>query len=83
VIEALVSGRRVVASDVGGIPKLITDSRLGQMVPAQDASALANALKRELATEYDPEAVVKAFPHLSWPENASKIYNILKSALRS
>lgn len=83
VIEALVSGRRVVATDVGGIPKLITDSRFGCMVPAQDAASLAVALKRELTVETDAGALVEAFPHLSWPENASKIYEIFESALEA
>jgi L-malate glycosyltransferase len=47
-LEAMAMGRPVVASRVGGIPEVLTDMEQGMLVPAQDISALCNALK-ELA----------------------------------
>src|SRR6185312_6779150 len=44
VLEALASGRRVVASRVGGIPDLLTSELLGTMVPPRDPDALAQAI---------------------------------------
>lgn len=44
VVEAMASGRAVVASDAGGPAEVITDGWDGVLVPAGDASSLARAL---------------------------------------
>src|SRR5262249_18452745 len=54
VLEALASGRRVVASAVGGVPDLITSPTLGVLVPPRDPDALADALMTALHAPYDP-----------------------------
>jgi glycosyltransferase involved in cell wall biosynthesis len=43
-IEALSCGRPVVATNVGGVPDLLEDGRLGVLVPPRDEGAFANAL---------------------------------------
>jgi glycosyltransferase involved in cell wall biosynthesis len=48
VLEAMASGRPVVASDVGAIASAVTHRETGLLVPPGDAGALASAL-RELA----------------------------------
>lgn len=45
-LEAMSSGLAVVASNVSGIPEILTDSRTGLLVPPGDAGALAEALGR-------------------------------------
>ena len=52
VIEAMASGRPVVASNVGGISDIVVDGETGLLVPPGDAGALQHALQRLLA---DPE----------------------------
>jgi hypothetical protein len=46
IIEAMSLGKPVVASEVGGIPSLVLHERTGLLVPAEDAGALAAALRR-------------------------------------
>ena len=49
VLEAMASGRALVASDTAAIPTVLRDQENGLLVPAGDATALARALE-ELAT---------------------------------
>lgn len=44
VLEAMMAGRAVVASRVGGIPEMIIDGETGLLVPPADPGALASAL---------------------------------------
>lgn len=48
ILEALALSRPVVASNVGGIPEMITDGVTGLLVPPHDADALAAAITRLL-----------------------------------
>jgi glycosyltransferase involved in cell wall biosynthesis len=48
VLEALSYGKPVVATRVGGIPELVVDGVTGRLVPPEDSSALAGAIKSYL-----------------------------------
>jgi glycogen synthase len=43
-LEALAAGVPVIATDVGGAREQVIDGKSGRLVPARDASALANAI---------------------------------------
>lgn len=59
-IEALAMGCPVVATDsVGSSRELLSDSRLGRLVPPREPRAMAEAIVAELGTKRDP-AVLKA-----------------------
>jgi len=44
IVEALAASKPVVASNVGGIPEMITSGENGLLVPSHDPSALAAAI---------------------------------------
>ncbi len=46
VLEAMLAGRPVVATDVGSVREAVADGETGFVVPAEDASALRAALER-------------------------------------
>jgi teichuronic acid biosynthesis glycosyltransferase TuaC len=79
VLEALASGRPVVASYVGGIPEVVRDSRVGRLVPPRDAVLLADALLEVLEATWDPTAI-RAFAPGTWDESAGRLYDVLALA---
>lgn len=80
VLEALASGRRVVASDVGGIPDLLDDERVGQLVPRKNPEALAQALMSAVTLDYDPEQVAARGGRGDWGTSASELHRVLERA---
>jgi glycosyltransferase involved in cell wall biosynthesis len=81
VLEALASGRRVVATRVGGTPNVVTSPVLGELVPPRDSAALAEALERALHAPYDPERVSAALDAPDWAYSAERLYESLGAAL--
>ncbi|MFM8404106.1 MAG: glycosyltransferase family 4 protein, partial [Candidatus Limnocylindrus sp.] len=62
ILEALAAERAVVASNVGGIPEMISDGENGILVPSHDPSALAAAII-SLFTHPDRAAKLAAAGH--------------------
>lgn len=77
VSEALASGRRVVASNVGGIPDLVTCGVLGELVPPRDPAALGQALGTAVSRPHDPEYVARVAAIPTWQESARHLYQVL------
>jgi glycosyltransferase involved in cell wall biosynthesis len=80
VLEALASGRRVVATAVGGVPDLITRDALGVLVPPRDPAALAAALTQALRTGYAAEAVAEQGARGGWDASAAALHAVLVAA---
>jgi glycosyltransferase involved in cell wall biosynthesis len=77
VIEALASGRPVVATNVGGIPEILSDS-CGRLVPPRDSSALAQALATVLDAAWDAQAI-STRQGRSWDAVAAELFDVFKS----
>jgi teichuronic acid biosynthesis glycosyltransferase TuaC len=77
VLEALACGRPVVATNVGGIPEIMTDA-CGRLVPPRDSAALAHALASVLDTSWDA-AAISAHWSRSWNTVAAELRDVLES----
>jgi glycosyltransferase involved in cell wall biosynthesis len=78
VLEALASGRRVVATRVGGIPDMLNSSVTGEMVSVRCPNELAKALLRVSHSNYDPLTVAEAGPS-DWHHSARLLHQVLLS----
>ncbi len=80
VLEALASGRPVVATRVGGIPDVLRDPCSGVVVPPRDADALAAALQDALERGWDAAAIRACGPG-SWGASAEGVASVLEQVL--
>lgn len=82
VLEALASGRPVVATRVGGIPELVREGETGYLVPPGDPEALADGLAKALSRAWEPEAQRGSVQYLSWDAVARSYKDIIEAAMR-
>ena len=81
VLEALASGRPVVASRVGGVPELVPPTA-GLLVPPGDAEGLASALDRALVDRWDAPAIRAGVVSRSWESAADAYCAVYERAIR-
>lgn len=81
-LEAMSAGRAVIATEVGAIPRVITNGTDGLLVPARDSAALAKALGK-LAVNPDmrqslgiraKEKIIREFSAKRMAEEYSRVY---------
>jgi glycosyltransferase involved in cell wall biosynthesis len=80
-LEALASGRPVVATAVGGTRELVHDPSLGLLVPPDDAGALAAALREALTRTWNPAAIAASVASLTWDAVGARTARLLESDL--
>jgi teichuronic acid biosynthesis glycosyltransferase TuaC len=79
VLEALTSGRPVVATNVGGIPELMDDT-CGRLVPPRDVPALTEALDQVLSQPWSATEI-SAKHSRSWADVAGEVLRLLEQTL--
>jgi teichuronic acid biosynthesis glycosyltransferase TuaC len=82
VLEAIASDRRVVASNVGGIPAIVTSPDCGELVAPRDPSGLAGALARALDAPYVAGRVSSCAAFSGWGESAGRLHAVLTRAVQ-
>jgi glycosyltransferase involved in cell wall biosynthesis len=83
VMEALASGRPVVASAVGGIPDQLAEGRTGHLVPPGDPAALADALRVALDATWSEVELRRASERFWWSAVAPRIEDVYERVLRA
>jgi len=80
ILEALGSGRPVIASTVGAIPDIVTDQS-GILFTPENVSELSNAINQAIDKEWNEDEILKSVELLSWEHAAENYYNVFKSII--
>jgi glycosyltransferase involved in cell wall biosynthesis len=78
-VEALCSGRPAVASNVGGIPELISEES-GILAPPSNPPALAEALREAFTRSWDQAAIGNMYRR-TWDDMARDTYEVCTGTL--
>ena len=81
VLEALASGRPVVATRAGGTAEIVPDERM--IVDERDPAAIGACLRETLAREQDPHALSAHVVPLSWEASSATLERVLRDAIES
>jgi len=80
-LESLASGTPVVASDVGGLPEIVTEGLAGRLVPPSDPDAVAKAVLGLL--QHRPAGLADAAARLTSEHSLERVTERLVSLYRS
>ena len=83
ILEALSSGRPVVATRIGGIPDVCCSAAYGELVSPGAIEELTQAYKRVLSSKYVPEEIAACPSLYGWDENARRVLDFLHRACNS
>lgn len=86
ICEAMVAGRAVIATAVGGTPELVEDGVTGALIPPNNVPALADALSWVLDTpgrsaKMGEAAALRAGKSLTWDAVAGQIESVYRDVI--
>ncbi len=79
IMESLATGLPVVATDVGGIPEVVTPF-CGELVPARNAVALARAIDTNLTRQFDTKKIRQHISQYAWKSTVDQYQKIINEA---
>jgi glycosyltransferase involved in cell wall biosynthesis len=81
VIEALASGRPVVATRVGGLPEIVVDGRNGFLVESGNAMQLASRIEAACERSWDAQQIAAGVSEYTWDHLARRNLHALQEVL--
>lgn len=82
-LESMACGTPVVASAVFGIPEVVTDSKLGLIVPTRTSEAFAAIILQALKKLWDQEELVSHAKQHTWDQVAESVENVFRRVVAS
>ncbi|MEM7253343.1 MAG: glycosyltransferase [Pseudomonadota bacterium] len=73
ILESMACGRPVIATDVGGNAEVVSNARLGTIVPFNDPDALQDAMAQGLETAWDREEIIEYAKSNSWDTRVEQL----------
>jgi teichuronic acid biosynthesis glycosyltransferase TuaC len=80
--EAMGCGLPIVATRVGGIPEVVDNPSLGELVERDDQQGMAESITRVLSTNMSRERIVQHAGQFSWENTVTAYLEVLESALK-
>jgi len=79
--EAMACGKPVVASNVGGIPEILSSNELGILVPPKDPKSLAWAIIKAVNTKWNRDVILHYSKKYSWSKLVKSILQVYQRIL--
>ncbi len=81
--EALGCGKPFIGTNVGGIPEIIINDKLGILVEPKDPEGLAQVILRALEAEWDAEYILEYAKRFTWDRVTNKLIRTYSEILKT